>query len=228
MEQIKEELEKLQDIEYRDFQKKLILTTNKKIIGVRTKELRNLAKKMIKDNTYQSFLKELPHEYFEEDQLHGFILSEIKDYEECLKKLNEFLPYINNWATCDQTSPKIFKKNRDKLILEIKKWIKSNETYTIRFGIKMMMEHYLEDEFKEEYLTMISKIKSEEYYVNMMIAWFFATSLHKQYQKTIPYIEKNKLNYWTHNKTIQKAIESYRITKEQKEYLKSLKIGKEK
>lgn len=222
------ELEKLQDIEYRDFQIKLIPTANKKVIGVRTKELRNLAKKLMKEKNYEYFLKELPHEYFEEDQLHGFILSEIKDYEDCMKKLNEFLPTINNWATCDQTSPKIFKKNRDKLIIEIKKWIHSKETYTIRFGIKMMMEHYLEENFKEEYLDTVSKIKSDEYYVNMMIAWFFATALAKQYDKAIIYLEKKKLDPWTHNKTIQKGIESYRITKEKKDYLKSLKIRKEK
>ena len=224
MNSIIKELEKIKDTEYRDFQIKLIPTTNKKVIGVRTKELRNIAKKMINNPRYELFLNELPHEYFEEDQLHGFLLSEIKDYDVCIKKLNEFLPYVNNWATCDQTSPKIFKKNHDKLIIEIKKWIVSKETYTIRFGIKMMMDHYLDDDFKEEYLRMISKIKSEEYYVKMMIAWFFATSLAKQYEKTIPYLEKRVLNPWIHHKTIQKAIESYRITKDEKDYLKSLKI----
>ena len=216
---------KLQDKEYRDFQAKLIPTVDfNSIIGVRTPELRNYAKVLIKENNYLSFINDLPHEYFDENQLHAFIISEIKDYDECLNYINEFLPYVDNWATCDQMSPKIFKKHTDKLIEEIKIWMKSKETYTIRFGIGMLMQYYLDDNFKPEYLQMVSKIKSQEYYVNMMIAWYFATALAKQYEKTLPYIENKKLDTWTHNKTIQKAIESYRITPEQKEYLKSLKI----
>ena len=146
-----------------------------------------------------------------------------KDYDECIMCVNKFLPYVDNWATCDQMSPKVFKKNTDKLLEQIKVWIKSNEVYTIRFGIGMLMQYYLDDNFKLEYLEMVSKIKSDEYYVNMMIAWFFATALAKQYEATLPFIEGKKLDKWTHNKTIQKAIESYRINAEQKEYLRSLK-----
>ena len=221
---IENDLFKLQDIKYRDFQVKLFPTINPdSIIGVRTPILRSYAKKLIKNNNYISFLENLPHKYFDENQLHAFIISEIKDYDECILYLNKFLPFIDNWATCDQLSPKIFKKNRDKLLNQIKKWINSSETYTIRFGIGILMQYYLDEDFKIEYLKMISKIKSNEYYVNMMIAWYFATALAKQYEKTIPFIETNKLGTWTHNKTIQKANESYRITMEHKEYLKSLK-----
>ncbi len=225
MNKIRDELFKLQDKKYGEFQTKLIPTASPDtFIGVRTPDLRNLAKRIVKENSYKDFLKELPHYYFDENQLHAFIISEIKDYDECLNYINEFLPYVDNWATCDQMSPKIFKKHPDKLIGQIKKWMKTKETYTIRFGIGMLMQYYLDDNFKTEYLQMVSKIKSKEYYVNMMIAWYFATALAKQYEKTLPYIENKKLDTWTHNKTIQKAIESYRITPEQKEYLKSLKI----
>ena len=220
-----DELYKLQDKEYQSLQVKIIPSVSSdSIIGVRTPELRKLAKKLVKDNKYQDFLEKLPHKFFDENQLHAFIISEIKDYEECIIELNKFLPYVDNWATCDQMSPKVFKKHKKELLIEIKKWLITKETYTIRFGIGMLMQHYLDDDFKKEYLKIVSKIKSKEYYVNMMIAWFFATSLAKQYEETIPYIENKRLDSWTHNKTIQKAIESYRITEEKKEYLKSLKI----
>ena len=222
---IKNELFKLQDKKYGEFQTKLIPNIDSNtIIGIRTPELRKLANKLIKDNNYSNFLTQLPHKYFEENQLHAFIISNIKDYDECINYLNEFLPYVDNWATCDQMSPKIFKKNHDKLLKEINIWIKSKETYTIRFGIGMLMQHFLDDDFKSSYLKKVSNIHSKEYYVNMMIAWFFATALAKQYQDTIPYLIDQKLDKWTHNKTIQKAIESYRITNEQKEYLKTLKM----
>lgn len=221
---IKERLFKLQDKKYGEFQIKLIPTVNpESIIGVRTKELRELAKEMIKDNNYEEFLNDLPHKYFEENQLHAFIISEIKDYDECLNYISEFLPYVDNWATCDQMSPKVFKKHHDKLIEEIKKWIKSNKTYTIRFGICALMQHYLDDDFKKEYLSFVYSIKSDEYYVNMMKAWYFATALAKQYEDAVKVLEENYLDTWTHNKTIQKAIESYRITSEQKTHLRSLK-----
>ena len=221
---IEKELFKLQDKKYKEFQIKLIPTTSpENIIGVRTPDLRNLAKDLIKENNYKEFLNELPHKYFDEKQLHAFIISGLKDYNECINYINEFLPYVDNWATCDQMSPKIFRKHHDKLFKDIKVWLKSKKTYTIRFGIGMLMEHYLDEDFKEEYLELVSKIRSEEYYVNMMIAWYFATALAKQHDKTINYIENNKLDKWVHNKTIQKAIESYRITNEQKEYLRSLK-----
>ena len=229
MNNIKDELFKLQDKKYGEFQVKLIPTADpNSFIGVRTPDLRNLAKKLVKENKYTDFLKELPHKYFDENQLHAFIISEIKDYDECITYINDFLPYVDNWATCDQMSPKIFKKHKDKLIEQINIWLKSKETYTIRFGIGMLMQYFLDDEFKPSYLKMVSSIKSKEYYVNMMIAWYFATALAKQYEATIPYIENNKLDNWTHNKTIQKAIESYRITQEQKDYLRTLKKSKEK
>ena len=225
MSSIQIDLFKLQDIEYRDFQVKLIPGYSTDcMIGVRTPELRKYSKKMIKENNYISFLDELPHKYFDENQLHGFIISEIKDYDTCINYLNKFLPYIDNWATCDQTSPKVFKKHHKELLNHIKIWIKSKKTYTIRFGIGMLMQHFLDEDFKEEYLELVSSIRSNEYYVNMMIAWYFATALAKQYEKTISYIENKKLDVWTHNKAIQKAIESYRITQEQKDYLRGLKI----
>lgn len=223
MKSIEKKLFKLQDKKYQEMQFKIIPNIdNSTIIGVRTPELKKYAKELIKED-YKSFLEELPHKYFDENQLHAFIISEIKYYDECIFYVNKFLPHIDNWATCDQLSPKAFKKNTDKLLNEIKVWIKCKETYTIRFGIGCLMQYYLDDIFKEEYLEIVSKIKSNEYYVNMMIAWFFATALAKQYDSTIKYIESNKLDIWVHNKTIQKAIESYRITDKQKEYLRSLK-----
>ena len=225
MDSIKEELFSFQDKEYRDFQKKLIPTIyQENVIGVRTPILRKFAKSLVKENKYKSFLEDLPHKYFDENQLHAFIISEIKNYDECISYINIFLPYIDNWATCDQMSPKTFKKNKKKLLNQIKIWIKSKDTYTIRFSIGMLMNHFLDEDYNPKYLEMISKIKSDEYYINMMVAWYFATALAKQYDDTISYIENNKLDKWTHNKTIQKAIESYRITKEQKDYLRKLKI----
>jgi 3-methyladenine DNA glycosylase AlkD len=221
---IRDELFKLQDKNYRDLQTKIIPNIDSDvIIGVRTPELRKFAKILLKSNNYLSFLSELPHKYFDENQLHAFIISEIKDYNDCIVYLNEFLPYVDNWATCDQLSPKVFKKNHSNLLEQIKVWINSKETYTIRFGIGMLMQYYLDDDFKLEYLNLVSNIKSDEYYVNMMIAWYFATALAKQYDLTIKIIEDKKLDKWIHNKTIQKAIESYRIIPLQKEYLRSLK-----
>lgn len=214
-----------QDKEYAKLQAKIIPDADpSSIIGVRTPELRKLAKELSKNEDISDFLKCLPHRYFDENQLHSFIISEIRDYDECIKMVNAFLPYVDNWATCDQLSPKVFKKHRRELIGDIKKWMASDEVYTIRFGIGMLMAHFLDDDFKPEYPKMVSKIRSEEYYVNMMIAWYFATALAKQYDAVLPYIEGHKLDKWTNNKTIQKSVESYRITPEQKEYLRSLKI----
>lgn len=211
--------------EYADFQAKLTPTVKREaFIGVRVPKVRKLAKEIYKEKDYTPFLKELPHKYYDEDMLHGLIISEMKDIDECLKALEEFLPYVDNWAVCDIMSPKVFKKNKDILLAKIKEWTLSKETYTCRFGMEMLMSHFLDEDFKAEYLDMPAAVISDEYYVNMMIAWFFATALAKQWEATIPYIEKKVLQKWTHNKTIQKAYESYRITDEQKQYLKTLKV----
>lgn len=220
-----ERLMELQDPGYRDMQKKIIPTVDPdSIIGVRTPALRALAKEILKSGDYKSFLNELPHKYFEENQLHAFILSGMKDFDECMDELEKFLPFVDNWATCDQMSPKVFKKHKDELLKHIKVWIKSDKTYTVRFGVGMLMEHFLDDDFDLKYPEMAARIRSDEYYVNMMIAWYFATALAKQYESIIPFIEQKRLAPWTHNKAIQKSVESYRITDEQKAYLKSLKV----
>lgn len=224
MSSITEKLFSMQDIKYRDFQVKLIPEISvENVIGIRTPELRKYAKELVKSGNTAQFLSELPHKYFDENQLHAFIISEVSNYEEAIKLTEEFLPYVDNWATCDQLRPKAFKKNRDKLIDRIKAWISSDKTYTIRFGIGMLMCHFLDDDFKAEYLELVAGVRSEEYYVNMMIAWYFATALAKQYDHAVKYLESNSLSQWVHNKTIQKARESFRITAEQKEYLKTLK-----
>lgn len=222
---IQEELFKRQDIKYRDFQAGLIPgKTSEAMIGVRTPQLRALAKEISKSGDYEEFLRDLPHKYFDEDQLHAFIISGIKDYDRAMEELEAFLPYVDNWATCDQMSPKVFKKNKKDLLKHIKDWIKSDKTYTIRFGTGMLMEHFLDEDYDIKYPEMVAALRSDEYYVNMMIAWYFATALAKQYDSILPFIEGKKLDDWTHNKAIQKAVESYRITPEQKEYLKTLKI----
>ena len=224
MDKIIQMLMEEQDMEYAQFHRRLVPTIEpESIIGVRTPILRKMAKQISKDSICQEFLNELPHKYYEENQLHGFIISEIKTFENCIEELEIFLPYINNWATCDQTSQKVFKKNKDRLLPYINKWISSDECYTVRFAIGMLMQHFLDDDFKPEYLEMVSQVKSEEYYVNMEIAWYMATALAKQWDFTIVYIEEKKMDKWVHNKTIQKARESNRITNEQKEYLNELK-----
>lgn len=215
----------LQDMKYRDMQIRIIPTINpESVIGVRTPELKRMATDILKAGDYQEFLNELPHKYFEENQLQAFIISGIKDLSECMEELEKFLPYVDNWATCDQMSPRIFRKHRKELLTRIKKWIKSEKTYTVRFGVGMLMEHFLDEEFDPEYPAMVAEIRSEEYYVNMMIAWYFATALAKQYESVLPYMEQKRLDDWTHNKAIQKSVESRRITEEQKIYLKSLKL----
>ena len=217
----------LQDLKYRDFHAKLMPTVNKeKIIGVRTPALRVFAKKYGKTDEAKEYLQILPHQYYEENNLHGLLIEQIKDYDTCLEELERFLPYIDNWATCDMLAVKVVKKHLDRFIDEVYRWMESDHAYTIRFGISMLMRYYLEDAFPMEYPEKVAQIRSEEYYVNMMRAWYFATALAKQYDKILPFIEKQKLDVWTHNKTIQKAIESYRITPEQKEYLRGLKIKK--
>ena len=225
MTEIEKRLFELQDEKYRVFQVKLIPTVDPSaVIGVRTPELRKLAKELLKSGDTDSFLDALPHEYFDENQLHAFILSGMKDYEKCMAGVCVFLPFIDNWATCDQLSPKVFGKNKDDLLMHIKEWLNSDETYTIRFAAGMLMEHFLGDDFELSYPEMVASIESDEYYVNMMRAWYFATALAKQYDSVIPFIEEKRLDRWTHNKAIQKSVESYRITPEQKTYLKSLKI----
>ncbi len=224
LDEIREELYRLQDREYGEFQKKLIPTVSPEtVIGVRTPELRKFAKALVKQGSAPEFLHALPHQYFDENQLHAFLLSEMKDFESCVLELDSFLPVVDNWATCDQMSPKVFKKHRPELVEYIRAWISSDHTYTIRFGIKMLMEHYLDEDFDITYPDLVSRVRSEEYYVNMMVAWYFATALAKQYDKVLPFIEECRLDRWTHNKAIQKCLESYRISDEQKAYLRGMK-----
>ena len=223
--EIRQALFLMKDEAYREFQAKLIPTiAPETIIGIRTPELRAYAKQLIKQGDADEFLAALPHEYFDENQLHAFILSELKDFERCIAEVGRFLPYVDNWATCDQLSPKAFKKNKERLLPYIKKWIASDKVYTIRFSIGMLMQHFLDDEFDQDYPDMVAAVRSDEYYVNMMIAWYFATALAKQYDAVLPYIENRRLADWTHNKAIQKAIESRRVTDEQKRYLRGLKV----
>lgn len=225
IDEIKSELFRMQDEQYRSFQSKLIPTVEQDtVIGVRTPELRKLAKQMVKRDDVYTFLNELPHQYYDENQLHAFIVSEIKDFKCCVEEVCKFLPYVDNWATCDQMSPKIFKKHRQELLTFIREWIVSDRTYTVRFAVGMLMVHFLDEDFDLIYPEMVSKIRSDEYYINMMVAWYFATALAKQYEEVLPFIEERRLDSWTHNKAIQKSVESSRITQEQKIYLKSLKI----
>lgn len=221
---VQEQLFELQDSDYKEFNCKLIPTVEPDmIIGVRTPVLRRFAKDFAKNSESEKFLNSLPHKYYEENNLHAFLIEGIKDYKLCIAAINDFLPYVDNWATCDTMSPSVLKKHLPELLEQIQTWITSQRTYTIRFGIEMLMKYYLDGEFKTEYLEMVAGVESEEYYVNMMIAWYFATALAKQYEATIWFIEQEKLSPWTHNKTIQKAVESYRISSEQKAYLKTLK-----
>ena len=282
--EIQEKLFELQDVKYRDFMKKLIPTVDPAtVIGIRTPDLRKLAAQLAGredigefsgavPHTYiAEFLAALPHTYFEENQLHAFLISGIRDFEKCLAEVERFLPYVNNWATCDQMSPKVFKKHRQELLPAIERWIRAgavdtaqrsagavaavvdeqksvtaagaaelsvginadcvdeqkavtNTVYTVRFGIGMLMAHYLDEDFDPVYPEMVAAVRSEEYYVRMMAAWYFATALAKQYEAVLPFIEDRRLDNWTHNKAIQKAIESYRITPEQKAYLRKLKV----
>ena len=222
---VRDELYRLQDLKYRDLQIRILPTVKPEtIIGARTPELRKLAAQMGGTDTAEAFLEDLPHKTFDENQLHAFLVSEIKDYPECITRLDRFLPFVDNWATCDQMSPRVFRKHRKELPAKIREWIASPETYTVRFGVGMLMQHFLDKDFDPAYPELAASVRSEEYYVRMMVAWYFATALAKQYETALPFIEKQRLEPWTHNKAIQKAIESYRITPEQKTYLRSLKI----
>lgn len=221
---ITEELFALQDVAYADFQAKL--TPNiprERFIGVRVPEARKLAKRLAQEPEAAIFLRDLPHTYYDENILHSLLLSEMKDYDACIAAVDAFLPYVDNWAVCDILSPKIFKKHKTALLEKIKEWSASKKTYTCRFGIEMLLSHFLDEDFKPAYLEIPASVHREEYYVRMMMAWFFATALAKQWDATIDYLEDCRLDPWTHNKTIQKARESGRITPKQKEYLKTLK-----
>lgn len=219
--EIKQRLHELQDKKYRDFQRRLIPNIPpESIIGVRTPELRKLAKEIGEDS---SFLDTLPHEYFEENQLHAFIISGMRDFGECVSRLEKFLPYVDNWATCDQMTVKLFRKHTAELLPYIGRWLNSGRTYTVRFGIGCLMNFYLDSEFREEQPEMVAGVDCGEYYVSMMVAWYFATALAKQYDAVIPYIEQRRLDPETHRRTIQKSVESFRISDERKQYLRTLK-----
>lgn len=222
--EIHERLFALQDEKYKSFQSKLIPNVApERIIGVRTPALRALAKELRRREEIEGFLSALPHRYFEENQLHAFLISLGSDYEETVERLDAFLPYVDNWATCDQMSPKVFRRYRAELLAEIGRWLDSEHPYTVRFGIGMLMQHYLDEEFRDEHLARVAALRSGEYYVNMMIAWYFATALAKRYGETLSYIERCRLEPWTHNKAIQKAVESDRIPDAAKAYLRTLK-----
>lgn len=214
----------MQDTAYRDFHSRLVPTLDKEtIIGVRTPALRAFAKELAKNEDIDSFLKSLPHKYYEENNLHAFVIETYKSFDACIDALDTFLPFVNNWATCDGMRPKCFKGNEEKLLSKALEWINDDRVYVKRFGIEVIMNHFLDEHFDKNLLDIVSEIRSDEYYINMMIAWFFATALAKQYDKTIAYIQNGCLDRWTHNKTIQKAVESFRLTDSQKEYLKTLK-----
>lgn len=221
MEEIQKHLFELQDMAYRDFHSRLMPDIDKEtVIGIRVPMLRKYAKSIVETELAEKFIKELPHCYYEENNLHMMLITGIKDYDRCISEIERFLPYIDNWATCDFPAPKCFENHKEDLLPVIKRWIASSETYTIRYGIGMLMRLYLDADFDPEYVRIVAEVKSDEYYVNMMIAWYMATALAKQWDVVIPYIEEHRMPDWVHRKTIQKAVESYRITDEQKRYLK--------
>ena len=222
---IKDELFSLRDENYKKFNSALIPNIDPDtIIGVRVPALRKLSKTLYSSGDYQDFLSDLPHEFFEENCLHAYIVEQIKDYDVCMAECEKFLPFIDNWAVCDTFAPKVFARHKSDLLAKINLWLLSTHPYTVRFGVCMLMRHSLDLDFKVDFLHQVAKIKSEDYYVKMVIAWFFATALTKRYDDTIPFIENRVLSTWIHNKAIQKAIESLRIEKDKKEYLKSLKV----
>ena len=227
IEKVQAELFEMQDLTYRDFHATLMPTIDKEtVIGVRTPMLRAYAKNFGKTADAVTFLEVLPHKYYEENNLHGLLIEQIKDYPACIAAIERFLPYVDNWATCDMIALRTMKKHLDVFIQEVYSWMASDHPYIVRFGIGMLMRYYLDEQFKPEYPEKVAEIKSDEYYVNMMRAWYFATALAKQYDQILPYLEEKKLDTWTHNKTIQKAVESYRIAAEQKCYLRTLRIKK--
>lgn len=224
MSDIRDKLFALQDEEYKAFQCKLMPTVDpKKVIGVRTPQLRKLSKELCKEGRAEEFMKALPHEYYDENNLHASFIEKITDFERCVEALDRFLPFVDNWATTDMMNPKVLKKEPEKLLLKAYEWLESKDTYTVRYGIGVLMRHFLDERFKREYPERIAKIRSDEYYIKMMVAWYFATALSKQYDAILPFIKERRLDSWTHRKAIQKAIESYRITPEQKEQLRKLR-----
>ena len=224
MNQVYEMLLKAKDDNYKEFQSKLVPNISKdSILGVRTPEMREIAKEVFNSSFKDEFLNDIPHKYYEENIIHMFVVSLIKDFDECIKELDKFLKYVDCWPVSDQASPKCFKKNHDKLLPVVKRWILSSHIYTSRFGMRILMNEYLDKDFKEEYLELVSSVKCDDYYLKMMQAWYFATALAKQYDSTIKYVENHKLDDWVHKKSIQKAIESFRVSDEHKEYLKTLR-----
>lgn len=222
MTDIQKRLFTLQDVSYRDFQRQLIPNIGpQSIIGVRTPVLRKLAKEQEEP---EAFLTQLPHRYFEENQLHSFLISAGEDFPAVIAAVDGFLPYVDNWATCDQLTPPVFRQHREELLPYIRRWIGSDHVYTIRFAIVMLMTHFLEKDFRPEYPELVAGVCCEDYYVRMAVSWYFATALAKQFDCVISYLTEHRLEKWIHNKTIQKAIESYRINPEQKAYLKTLRI----
>ena len=224
MTELQQQLFALQDETYREFHSKLMPDINKEaVIGIRIPVLRRFAGEFAKKPEAREFLQQLPHQYYEENNLHMMLITAEKDYEKCLAEVERFVPYIDNWATCDLPAPKCFEKHKKELITVIRKWISSEKIYVVRYGIGLLLRLYLDADFDPAYLELVTAVQSEEYYVNMMIAWYLATALAKQWEETIPYLEERRLSEWVHRKTIQKAVESYRITKEKKEYLRSLR-----
>lgn len=225
MTDLQKDLFNLRDEEYKRFHIKLMPTVDPNlVIGVRTPVLRKYAVAFAKTDKVAEFLGDLPHKYYEENNIHAFVLETVTDFDTAIKLCEEFLPFIDNWATCDMFSPKVFKNNKKKILPYAKKWIKSEHTYTIRYGIGILMNLFLDEDFNEEYMKIVASVKSEEYYVNMMIAWYFATAIAKQYKYAVKYIEQKQLEKWVHNKAIQKAVESFRVPEEAKDYLKTLKV----
>ena len=221
---IRTEVFRLKDEEYRKFYAKLMPTVKyERIIGVRIPVLRKLAKKFAKTDEAQMFLNQLPHDFYEENNIHALLLAEITDFDSALRETERFLPYIDNWATCDMPPLTAFKNNPFRVLPLVEKWLKSNHTYTVRYAIKVLMDFFMEERFDPRYPEWVCAVKSDEYYVNMMIAWYFATALAKHYDDVLPYITDGRLSLWVHNKTIQKAVESYRINLETKKFLKELR-----
>ncbi|WP_026505167.1 DNA alkylation repair protein [Butyrivibrio sp. NC3005] len=218
-----DKLIQLKDEKYQIFQSKLVPNiASEIIIGVRTPQLRSLAKEVFKSDYKDAFLSSVPHTYYEENLIHFFVIAMIKDFDECVEAVESFLPYVDCWPVSDQSSPKIFKKNHAKLLPYITKWIESDHVYTSRFGMRMLMNEFLDEDFKKEYLELVASKKGDDYYLKMMVAWYFATALAKQYGASIEYLEDRRLDDWVHKKTIHKACESYRVSDEHKMYLKSL------